>query len=106
MTKRKRLSPYKKFASLSAAEKEDVYHRLDDPDIALKAKPLSPAMKKLWKRAKGKAGRPRVGRGAARVLLSIERGLLDQADAFAIRRKMTRSELFSCGVRAMLRRAG
>src|SRR5438067_11510293 len=101
MKKRKALSPYKKFAAQGAAEKEAIYRDLDDPEIATKARPLSLAMKKLWKRAKRKPGRPAVGRGAKRVLLSIERGLLDQADAYASRQKLTRSELFSRGVKAV-----
>lgn len=106
MTKQKTRSPYQKFAALTSAQREALYRELDDPKIALKSKPLSPRMKRLWSRAKRKGGRPRVGRGAKRVLLSIERGLLEQADQFAHQKNMTRSELFSRGVKAMLAKAG
>lgn len=106
MPKRKPPSPYGKFAALSAAEKEAVYEGLDDPEIASRARPLNPKLRKLWNKAKRKGGRPRVGRGAQRVLLSIERGLLEQADTFARRERMTRSELFSRGVKAVLANAG
>jgi hypothetical protein len=100
------LSPYAKFAALSDAEKEAVYDECDDPKIALRARPMSARMRKLWERAKRKGGRPRIGKGAARVLISIEKGLLEDADAFAQRRRMSRSELFSRGVRAVLAKAG
>ncbi len=106
MRERKKPSPYQEFASLSNAEKEAVYRKLDDPDVARTAKSLSPKMRTLWNRAKRKGGRPRIGRGAKRVLLSIERGLLDEADALARRQNMSRSELFSRGVKAMLAMAG
>jgi hypothetical protein len=99
-------SPYEKFAALSESQKEEVYRELDDPNIALKAKPMSARMKKLWEKAKRKGGRPRVGLGATRVLISIERGLLEDADAFARQRRLTRSELFSRGVKAVLAKAG
>ena len=51
-------------------------------------------------------GRPRVGRGAARVLISIERGLLEDADALARNQKITRSQLFRRGLKAVLAMAG
>jgi hypothetical protein len=106
MKKRPTPSPYKRFASLSAAEKEAAYRECDDPDIALRGKPLDSRMKKLWNRAKRKAGRPRVGRGAARVLVSIERGLLEDADDFAKSRRISRSQLVSRGIKAVLALAG
>ena len=103
---KKTLSPYQKFAARSASEKEAVYLDCDDPDVALRAKPLSPRMKKLWELAKRKGGRPRIGQGATRVLISIERGLLEDADALARHQKITRSQLFSRGVKAVLAVAG
>lgn len=101
-----RPSPYEKFAALSASEKAVFYRDCEDSEIALRAKPLSPEMKKLWELAKRKGGRPRIGRGATRVLISIERGLLEDADALAASQKITRSQLFSRGVKAVLAVAG
>ena len=103
---RKSRSAFEKFSALSAAGKEAVYHECDDPDIALRSRRTSPRMKKLWKRAKSKGGRPRIGRGATRVLISIERGLLEDADEFARSQRITRSQLFSRGVQAVLSKAG
>lgn len=49
----------------------------------------------------GKRGRSAVGRGAARVLVTVERGLLELADAMAKREQISRSALVSLGL-AML----
>jgi hypothetical protein len=107
MTRKKNTpSPYEKFAALSEAQKEQVYREVDHPDFALSARPMSKRMRALWGRTKKKGGRPRVGRAATRVLISIERGLLETADAVAKRQNMSRSELFSRGVKAVLAKAG
>jgi hypothetical protein len=50
-----------------------------------------------------KAGRPVVGQGAERVLISIERGLLSEADAFAKRHGKSRSELIAEGLRRVMK---
>jgi hypothetical protein len=85
-------------AKLRAATAE--YDR-EQPGVV--GKPLTPAQRKAF-RATAKRGRPRVGRGADKVLLSIERGLLNQADALAKRRKLNRSQLFAAALRAELTR--
>jgi hypothetical protein len=71
----------------------------------LPGKPLTAADRAKHRRA-GLGGRPRVGEGAQVVPISIERGLLRRADAFAKRHKLKRSQLFAEGLRlAMHRRA-
>ncbi len=102
MKKLKDKSPYKTFAALSSEQKEAVYQQLDDPKIALRSKPLDRRMKSLWKKAKHKGGRPRVGRGSARVLITMERGLMEDADAFAQRNGLTRAGLIAQSVRAYI----
>lgn len=106
MKNTKKLSPYEEFMALSDAQKESVYRELDALETPYDIKPLSPELRRLWNRAKRKAGRPRIGRGAARVLVSIERGLLEQADSLARRQHTTRSDLISRGLKAVLAIAG
>lgn len=53
-----------------------------------------------------KRGRPKVGEGAKRVLVSIEQGLLAEADATASRLHVSRSELIARGLRAAIACAG
>ncbi|HMO27686.1 MAG TPA: ribbon-helix-helix domain-containing protein [Tepidisphaeraceae bacterium] len=54
-------------------------------------------------RAATPRGRPRTGEGATRVLLSIEKSLLRQADAAAKAGKTTRSALVAQALRQWLR---
>jgi len=75
----------------------------DEPFAALReSKPLSPADRALLRRAKRKGGRPKVGQGAKRVLITVERGLLKKADAYAKGKGMTRSELIARGLRSVI----
>jgi metal-responsive CopG/Arc/MetJ family transcriptional regulator len=46
-----------------------------------------------------------VGRGAKRINISMERGLLDSADEFAKQKGITRARLIAESVRAFRRRA-
>lgn len=51
-------------------------------------------------------GRPKVGKGAQRIMVTVERGLLSEADAFAKRRQMSRSQLIAEGLKQVMRKAG
>ena len=66
-------------------------------------KPLTPAMKAAQKRARRKMGRPRIGQGAQRLMVTVERDLLRRADDFARRHKLTRSGLIARSLEALIR---
>jgi hypothetical protein len=51
-------------------------------------------------------GRPVVGKGAQRVTTTIEKDLLTQADRYVRRHGITRAQLISDGIKAILRKAG
>lgn len=57
------------------------------------------------RRAVKRRGRPQVGEGAAKVLVSIERGLLREVDAFAERNGFRRAELIAQGLKHVLGKA-
>jgi len=65
----------------------------------LPGKPMTAADRAVHKRARG---RPVVGKGAKIVPISIERTLLSEADAFARRRKLKRSEMVAQGLRLVM----
>ncbi len=104
MKKRKlKLDPVERFLSLSDAEKEAEVARFDKPlpldADGLPGKPLTPAQRKRWdKIQKRLRGRPKIGRGAKILTVSIERGLLEKADAFARQHKLKRSEMVAHGL--------
>jgi hypothetical protein len=56
---------------------------------------LGPKQRAQWNRVKRGPGRPKIGKGAKSVLISIERDLLKNADAFARQNKISRSQLIA-----------
>jgi hypothetical protein len=95
MPKRKRYSEMTT-AQLREATKE--YDR-EYAGPGLPGKPLTGADRALHRKARG---RPMVGKGAKIVPVSIERGLLTRADAFAQRHKLKRSEMVAKGLRLVM----
>lgn len=78
-------------ADLRAATKE-----FDAPSgTSYGFRPLTPKQQAEWKRIKRRPGRPRVGKGAKSVLISIEKELLKSADAFAKKSGLSRSQLIA-----------
>jgi hypothetical protein len=103
---KKKPSAIEAFDALSDAEKRRAASEFDREFVADTFRPLTPAQRKLWQKAKRGPGRPRVGGGAKVVSVSIEKELLRRADALAKRRKLTRSELLADALRAALAKAG
>lgn len=90
------------FEDLSAEEKERIFRDIDEAPpgkLWSESKPLTAADRRRFERVKKKLGRPKVGNGARVVSVSVEKELLDSADAFAKRQGIGRSELFVCGLR-------
>lgn len=63
---------------------------------------MQPTVNEQRSTTKRGPGRPKLGKGVDRVLISIEKGLLKQADAFAKSKQMTRSEMVSRGLRLIM----
>lgn len=96
---------HKPYAQMTSAELAKATRRYDKPFAALEeSKPMTATMQRMHRRA-AKRGRPRVGKGAAKLYISMERGLLKQADHFAKTHGLSRSQLISQGIRAMLESA-
>ncbi len=58
----------------------------------------------LLRTIKRRRGRPRIGAGAERVQIPVERSLLSRADSFARANGLSRSELIAEGLRLAIRR--
>jgi hypothetical protein len=71
--------------------------------VAERAQTMDAEGKKLWRKFKRKVGRPKVGKGAVRISVSVERGLLDQADRAAKRLEISRAALIACGLEAAIK---
>jgi hypothetical protein len=100
------------FESLSDAEKEQVWEFYDAKDVRSGTRPMTPAERAQWdqvqtslKTKRRLRGRPRVGKGAEVVAVSIEKALLDRADAYGRQHGLGRSEVFVLGIKAVVRDA-
>ena len=69
-----------------------------------RSRPLNSRERRQWSRFK-KMGRPRVGKGAKTISLTVEKELLKQADAYARRHGISRAKLVAQGLRAILNSA-
>jgi hypothetical protein len=106
--RKSRKSEIEKFIALPDAEKERLIRNFDaetaEQSVA-RSRPLDAKERKQWRRFKAKMGRPKVGKGAKTISLTVERELLKRADTYAKRHGMSRARLVAEGLRAMIGRA-
>jgi hypothetical protein len=94
----------KPWVKMTASELSQVTAKYDKPFVALReSKPLSARGRELHRKAK--PGRPPVGEGAAKIALSVERGLLRRLDAYAKAHGISRAELVARGLQVVLSKA-
>jgi len=101
MTRKPRSKPV---TQMTAQELADATAEFDQEFVIESFRRPSPAQRAKLQRARQKRGRPKVGKGVKVISVSIERGLLDEADRFARRLKVRRTKLISRGLRAVLDR--
>src|SRR5438477_7789199 len=97
-----------KFIALPDAEKERIYNEIDaetSEERFRRSRPLNARERQQWRRFKAKMGRPKVGKGAKTISLTVERELLKQADAYAKLHGISRAKLVAQGLQALLNRA-
>lgn len=91
----------KPYSQMTAAELAAATRQFDTDYAFDKAKPLSVEDRKRHAQAR-RRGRPRIGLGAEKVRVTIERGLLRKADSYARAQGISRSELIARGLREVL----
>ena len=74
--------------------------------VADEFRPMGPAERARWERARRKPGRPRRGAGAKVISVSVERVLLVRSDALARNLGITRASLVERGLKAVLAAEG
>ncbi|MBC7785086.1 MAG: ribbon-helix-helix protein, CopG family [Burkholderiales bacterium] len=92
--------PYNK---MSATDLERATEKFDAEFVADHSRALTPQEKKRHQLAR-RPGRPRIGQGAEKIRISMERDLLKKVDAHAARRKQSRSQLIAEAVASMMRK--
>ena len=91
-----------RYGRMDAAELDKDVAKFDQEFIVDKAKALTQEERVRDQRAKRKRGRPRIGNGANRLLITIESTLLRRSDAYAKKIGLTRSALIARGLEALL----
>jgi hypothetical protein len=105
------------FDRMTDAEKDAFAAQFQRKIPLSETRPLSKALRQRlgrlptraeYERATGKHGRGRAGdtKKATRLNVTIDRGLLAQADAFAKARGLSRAEMIAWALRAVMARAG
>ena len=104
MTRKKCVEPLLpgRYGRMDAAELEQDVTKFDQEFIVDAAKPLTGEERVRDQRAKRNRGRPRVGGGAKRVLVTIESSLLRRSDVYADKHGLTRSALIARGLEELL----
>jgi hypothetical protein len=95
----------KRYRDMSLRELREATKEFDVPNLNPRSKPVPAKVKAKHDRVLSRLGRPRVGGGARRVLISIERGLLKEADKLAKSRAISRSQLIAIALRNAIRRS-
>ena len=91
----------KKYSRMTTSELAEATKEFEEEFAFEKGKPLAAKDRKLHGAAR-KRGRPRIGLGAEKIRVTIERGLLREVDSFARSKGMSRSEMIARGLRAVL----
>jgi hypothetical protein len=86
--------PTKKYWDMNKAELAEATKEFDREFAAYKGRPMTPAERKVDQRAR-RRGRPRIGKGAQKIHITLERGLVKEADRLAKQKGLGRSELIA-----------
>jgi len=94
-------SSKKKYSEMTGDELALATAEFDREFAYTKTRPLTQRERTQHARAR-RRGRPRLGLGSEKIRVSVERGLLSRADAFARKHNMSRSELIAKGLNAIM----
>ena len=100
-----RKSDIDEFIALPASKKARILKQIEaeTPEQRLaRSRPLNARERRQWHRFKTKMGRPKVGKGAKTISLTVERELLRKADAYAKRHGISRAKLVAKGLQAII----
>jgi hypothetical protein len=92
----------KPYDQMTADELAEATKEFDREFAYERAKPLTKAQRQMLARAGRRGGRPKIGQGAAVVNITVERGLLERADACTKANHLTRAKLVAIGLEAAI----
>jgi hypothetical protein len=93
------------FVALPDSEKERIYQEIEAEsplERLARSRPLNARERQQWRRFRANIGRPKVGKGAKTISLTVEKDLLDRADAYAKKIGISRAKLVAQGLQAVI----
>jgi hypothetical protein len=94
----------KSFFEMTPTERDAAVKQFDRESLFEETRPLSPKGKVLWELAKRRRGRPRLGAGAVKVLVTFDPALLERVDAYAKDANLKRSQLIARALEKEIKR--
>jgi hypothetical protein len=94
----------KKYWEMTTAELAEATKEFDRPISAKRGRPLNETERAQERRFRAKLGRPKQGKGAKVISVTMERGLLLRTDAFAKRLGLNRAQLIAQSLEQAMRR--
>ena len=95
-----------KFEAMNAGELVEATEAYGQEMVIDKFAPLRGLSRERWKKARRKRGRPRRGKGAKVISVSVERELLSRSDSLAKDLGVSRAGLIERGLKAVLAAEG
>jgi hypothetical protein len=96
----------KNFKTMTTSSLAEATAAYDNEMVIDGFKPLTGAAAKRWTRARRKPGRPRRGKGAKVISVSVERELLSRSDTLAKDLGLSRAAVVERGLKAVLAAEG
>lgn len=96
----------KSYSKMTASQLREATKEYDrelpvSPD-GLPGRPMNAAERRKWQKVRKKMGRPKIGKGVKRVMVSLEVELLQKSDRFAKKHHLSRSKMISAGLRKLM----
>lgn len=98
--------PAKPYWDMTTEELREATKEFDEEFVAEKSKPLTPAMRAAWERAKAKPARAEDGSPQQTIAVHLDKALLDRCTALAKKKRISRDALIARGLRALLAAEG
>src|SRR5436190_4687117 len=106
MADMKAKKPTKPYWEMTTAELRDATKQFDEEFVGDKARPLTPAMKARWERAKAQGESGDNGSVEAHIAVRLDKDLLKRCTALAKKKRLSRDNLIARGLRALLAAEG
>jgi hypothetical protein len=90
----------KKYWEMNPVELAAATKEFDASSTVEQTRPLTASERQRWKRQRG---RPKIGQGFQRISVSIEKGLLKKVNAFARKRRISRSRLLAVALEGAMK---